>query len=749
MNTNKRKTLLATFVALFAAGATTQGAMAQTESATEQSKIDEIIVTASKRATSLQDTALSVSAISGADLNKLGVTSFDQIMNTIPGATLIEMGPGFSRLTFRGISTSSFASGNKTTATYIDEFPFSLGDSDIKLVDMAQVEVLKGPQGTLYGQSAMGGVMRYITNKPNFDTVEGGFDASTSSVADGDTGYQGNGYLNIRLSDNLALRTVLYQYDNPGFIDNIGTGTKNINKEEVTGGRLALRWGISDRAEFNLLYLNQTQRIGGGQADGFQAPTSTYTPVLSGAPTDLSPPDLDNPTFRSNIDPFQELDFEAINVKLDINFESFDLSIMAATKQQEKRFEWDASLFIGVYDDVTTTFKSDLSEFDTNTFEARLVSTGDGPIEWIAGVWYEKEEGDRPDSSVIRTPRTDLIVFGVPMVDGDLFFDRDIFDDSEELALYGEVGYRFTDKAKFTVGYRRANLKLDSGVLRADGVFDAFVAAGSAAIGDDESTEEDVDVYKFHFEYTFNEDMLGYAVASSGYRAGGFNRGGIRTPSSKYESDSLWNYEVGVRSSWLDNRLIVNTVAYYIDWTDIQLRAFALDALAQRIQNVGKASSLGLETEIRYQATESLQLSVNYGYIDATLDSDVETNGTILAEDGDRLPGSNKHNVSVFADWQMPITSELDIQANVSYSYVSSRRPDLANRNLSVSEAPSGDVVNLSAGLSHQNGVSVSLYANNLFDDRNIQVFSGLGTALEVASMNRPRTVGIRAGYKF
>jgi len=757
MNITTKKSLLATMVGLFAAtGAVQQASGQDGEAATAQGRIDEIIVTASKRATSLQETALSVSAISGKNLSKLGITNFDQILATIPGATVIEAGPGSSRVSYRGVATNNTVQGNggnDTTSTYIDEFPLAVGDQDIKLVDMAQIEVLKGPQGTLYGQSALGGVMRFITNKPTTEAIEGGMDITYEDVADGNTGYQGQGYINIPLSDNLAVRGVFYDYDSAGFIDNLGTGTKDINTNEVTGGRLALRWDISDRTAFNLLYLNQTSRIGGGQGVLDQSPTSTYTPVQNGLPTDTSPPDLDNPSYRSNIDGFLDKDFEALNLKFDISFDNFDLSLMGATKQREFFSEKDSAIWIGIYDDVTVALDRTRGEFEGDTFEGRLVSSGDGPLEWIAGVWYEKEDGggNVPWTIEMRTPRTDL-----PLVDGDILINRKTFQDKEELSVYGEVGYRITDQAKLTLGYRRSDLELNSGVLSATGPFDG---GALAAIGVDERTQEDINTYKIHFEYRFNDDILAYALASSGYRAGGFNRSGIGQVSSvsPYGTDTLWNYEVGVRSSWLENRLTANAVTYYIDWSDIQLRQWDPIAAVQKIQNAGEAENFGLETEIRYQVTDNLQLSANYAYIDASMAEDFidEQTDMVIAGKGDRLPGSSKNAFSLFVDWQRSLSSGLELLVNVNYRYTSSR-PNAFGVGVGLTSAfleeiPSTEVVNLSAGIKHDSGVTVSLFSNNLLDERSpaARLGVGVGADLEAITMNRPRTIGLRAGYQF
>jgi len=482
-----------------------------------------------------------------------------------------------------------------------------------------------------------------------------------------------------------------------------------------------------------------------------QTPSSTYTTVLDGPPTDLGDPDLDNPTYVSAFDGFEVRDFEVLNLKLDIEFDAFDLTIMGATKSRDEDRLLDIALWFGVYDDVSVFHTHFDRPFDTETFEARMVSTGDGPFEWIAGVWYENEEGFLNQHLTLQTTRTDL-----SWQDGDILWNRIVFDDTEETAAYGEVGYRFNDRAKLTLGYRQSNLKLDSGVISADGVIDGGFAG---AIGVDESTEEDIDTYKVNFEYRFNDDVLTYATASSGYRAGGWNRSGLLgvSEASQYDTDTLWNYEVGVRSSWLESRLIVNAVVYYIDWTDIQLRTFDTATLTPKIQNVGAAEIYGLETEIRYQATDYLLLSANYAYTDSRLSEDLLDHSTVppsvSAAKGARLPGSSDRSVSLLIDWRRPLTPSIDLQANATYIYMGSRASSLLINDTSTTggfgDVPSHEITNVAAGLAFDNGLTVSAFANNVFDARNIQVQLNLGTALEGRYMNRPRTVGVRVDYSF
>lgn len=754
---NSKKAMLASVVSFFV-GPGAPGVLAQaSENSIEDNldfSIEEVVVTATKRSTSLQDTAMSVSAISSERLEAFKIRSFDQILATVPGASVVEAGPGASRVQFRGISTNSFQGGNSATATYIDEFPMSArgatvrgGGVDVKLIDMAQVEALKGPQGTLYGQSALSGVIRYITNKPNSEGIEGGIDYSYESVEGGDTGYHATGFLNIPLNERLAARIVLYDFDSAGFIDNLGTGTRDVNNEEVTGGRIALHWDVSDRIDVNLLYLNQEATLGGGLGGGGYYAFSTYTQSDSTSVV-LTPPSLSDPAIVSNTDPYTDSSIDALNLSLNVSFDQFDLAVLGSSKTQEQDIRRDVSYFFSLYDGQSVTGDADRSNVDQTSFEVRLVSNSESKFDWIVGAWYENVDNDSDRVLVLETPRTDL-----PFTDGTVWMDRDVTEELEEISAYGEIGYAFTDKLKTTVGYRRTDLTIDQSVSRANGVLDSGL---DAALGVDEQTKEDINTYKFNLEYRIAENILSYAQMSSGYRAGGYNRGGFGTAGSPYGTDDLWNYELGFRTSWLEDRIIANFVGYYIDWDDMQLRSWDNDAAQVTIQNVGKATVRGLESEFQFQISTNLSVALNYAYIDAELaedffDSNPSVN-MITAEKGDRLPGSSKHNVSIFLDWRSSITDEMDLLANLSYRYNSDRVSNLGNFSDNslggFGKIPSAYVADLVIGIEHFDGISVSLFANNLTDERNTQYEALLGP-LELLALNRPRTTGVRLAYRF
>jgi len=227
----------------------------------EAYSVASVMVTATRRETDIQSTAASISAITGARLEQQGKLDVTQFIDAIPGVTSVSVGVGVNRIIFRNIAVSTQEAGNSTSATYFDDFPISAswgrGIPDIRMVDMERVEVIKGPQGTLFGRSAMGGIVRYISNKPTNTSLKAGFNTYTSSTVDGGFNYGGHGYLNLPLARNLSVRAVAYTYQNSGFIDNIELDKQDVNNEETWGGRFALLWDMSKAFSLSATYLKQ------------------------------------------------------------------------------------------------------------------------------------------------------------------------------------------------------------------------------------------------------------------------------------------------------------------------------------------------------------------------------------------------------------------------------------------------------------------------------------------------------------
>ena len=742
MNITTKKGLLASLVGVFAATGGVGSAIAQGgEAATRQSAIDEIVVTATKRETSLQDTAMSLSVVTGEDLQNRGFTNPGEFINTIPGLAVTTQQPGVLRINMRGVSTSNVNVGRNTTAVYIDEFPLSEAARDIRLIDVERVEVLKGPQGTLYGQSSMGGTIRYITNKPSDEGFSGDINSYVSSYGDSDgLNYGLNGHINMPLTDNLTLRAVAYRFDNDGYVDYKGAfPEEDGNKEETNGGRLALKWDISDSVALNYMYLNQ--RVDSGEARISE--TFDLTPT---GPVVLQAPDFDN--FSDQNGNGILVTDEVHNLKLDIGFETFDLAVLASKKEFFFQRLSQQGSYLNFTDNQQAFQLSSIRTNDTN-FEIRLTSQSDGSefFSWIAGIWYNDSEKELLD--LVYHAGDDASFFGLfDVSEGFVYRDAVEKEFNKELAIYGEVAMHLTEQATLTLGYRRADVEVDRESLRSDGPLGTAVAA---QIGLDQYAQEDVDTYKVNFEYTLSDDILLYALAASGYRAGGFNVANLHTAGvvPPYESDSLWNYEIGARTSWLDNRLIANAVVYLIDWEDMQLTKQIIDenGFTNATDNIGKARVEGLELEVDYRLSEYLSFGVNYAYTDTTLEEDVPGENAFK---GDRLPGSAKHVHSLFIDYVRPITDEMDVDVRFTQRYIGDRVTVLGGGEAAqkASITPSYDTTDLKVGVRHANGIEASLFANNIFN--NIGITWREATPLyERLRITSPRVVGLNVGYKF
>ncbi len=721
--------------------------------------IEEMVVTATKRETSLQSTAMSISALLGSEMEERGDVSLADIAESVPGITLQEYGPGERYVTFRGISASSTAFNNSTATTaFLGDVPFTgqtFGPGDIRLVDMARVELLKGPQGTLFGKSAVGGALRYIPNDPTTEDVEAGYQIYSSSTADSDdTNWGGHGYLNLPVSDVLALRGVFYKYDNAGFIDNLGTNTKDVNTEDTVGGRLAMRWNVTDRTDLDVLYFTHKTTALGGQNAGIQSIASVYSPTPHDAsapfalPDNVMDPDVNNPSYYTNFNAISTNRYEGVQVKLGTDFDLLRLDLIAGYQKRRWISESDVINYLWVFDGSTTAIQRHDRKVTGQTLELRLTSNSDTAVDWIVGLWYENEKMDGDTLGYVRDSLNPLVFGTVLWDEGHRFFDYTLDSSLTEIAGFAELGLQLSDQLRISGGLRYSSLKRDTDILTASGSLDGTT---NSLIGVDQSSRETPDTYRATIEYTVSDDLFLYALVSSGYRIGGFNSGNAINgiPPSTYTSDSVWNYEGGVKMTWLDGRATTNATVYYIDWSDMQLTVIEKGIIAGT-RNVGNAEVSGLEFESRFDVTEHLTLSANYSYIDAKFAEaylrDPTDPETLQARKGQRLPGSAKQSFSVLADWVYPAFTWGDMLVGADYRYIGDRVSEIGTN---PSLLPSYQLVNARIGVSIHDGPNVTLFADNLFDERTLQSTEiGVGP-LKSFVVNRPRVIGLRLTQKF
>lgn len=697
------------------------------------------VVTATRRETSLQTAAMSITAFDGAEFEKNGYNNIGQFIDAVPGVMALAGSPGKTTIIIRNISTSNQETGSATTATYFDDFPTGRLGSGIRLVDLDRVEVLKGPQGTLFGRSAMSGIVRYISNKPNTETVSGGVNFYTSKTTDGGSNVGGHGYLNLPITDDLAVRFVGYDYQNSGFIDNVELGQEDYNEEDTVGGRVAVRWDVSDTFSLDLTYLQQ-------EVDG--APntvTTTYDPGDLAVSSDEGPVIPFDVEARTNIAGRTEEDNreqDVVNLKLENDFDSFTATLLATKAGSKSEIIYDGRawfpFFPLTFGNLETTGNN---EQDTELLEFRLVSNFDNAIDWITGVYYENTKTQIDGTVHYFGPD-----FVFPVVDGTKLLDGITQEYNKEKAVYGELGFNLSAKDKLIIGYRRSDIEFGTKLTQGAGPFDDNTLLGQAFV-----TQQDVDTYKLSFEHNFSDNIFGFATATSGYRRGGINPATPQEPvTTYYDTDELWNYELGLKTTLMDGRIIANVSAYLIDYTDIQLTIQDPINFSRSTQNVGKAEVTGIEMNLAYQLNEYVKLSLNGSLSIPELKEviPVPVGAPIEGNKGDRLPGSPTKNFTLAASWHKPLTDGFELFGSVSYKYVGQRWNDFESVAY-VENLPSYNIVDFRVGVDAGNGYSVSLFAHNLTDEAAVYIIDKRGTMTEAVATNRPRTMGVNFTYNF
>ena len=721
--------------------------------------LGEVIITSTRRTTNVQETAASVTAISGLQLKGLGKVNVTDFIDAVPGVTSQSSGAGRNRIIFRNVATSTQEAGSPMSATYVDEFSvtpiFSAGPTDIRLVDMERVEVLKGPQGTLFGRSAMSGIVRYITNKPNTKGVAAGFDTYVSSTTDGGFNYGGDAFLNLPITENLAVRAVGYTYQNSGFIDNVELNLPDFNDENTFGGRIALQYDPSDKFSVGLTYVNQSIK------SAFNWVTTTRDPGsldIAGDEGPEIPFDINARTQVAGAENKVELKQQFLNLNLNYDFNNFTATLLATKSKVEDAFYFDQREFVGVT-------SGSVADFDTggieksDLFELRLVSSKKGFIDWIAGAYYEDSENNGGQFIEYLGPDGNLLFGFMPLFEGmEPAIDSEQKATSHEEAFYGELGFNFSPKTRLLLGYRNSNVEYGNLSKKADGFFLAFSGA-NLLVDQPFDTKENVSTYKLSLEQKFNEDIFGYALASSGYRRGGFNTPTALTPFSTFNSDKLWNYEVGLKTTWLNGRLIANISGYIIDYNDIQLAVQDPVTFVRITQNVGKAQIKGVEFNTQYMLNDNWRFGFSGALSNPELKEDIpptiiDPNGNpndpnnliYTGRKGDKLPGSATENFSLSANYNKLLKDDLTLYGSVFYRYVGDRLNDF-NLDLDV-KLPSYSLTDLRIGVS-TNKWKAALFADNLFDKAIIYSIDRQGPTFESVPTNRPRTIGLNFSYNF
>jgi outer membrane receptor protein involved in Fe transport len=703
--------------------------------------LEEVVVTAQKREERLQEVPLSISAYNTKQLERMGVEEFADYARMVPGLAFTNGGPGVQEFYIRGISSTA---GNPTTQFYIDETPQSASNAgasqirgaDPRVFDMERLEVLRGPQGTLYGSSSMGGTIRVITNRPRADRFESKVESTVSTTASGGESLAFNGMLNLPLiEDRFALRLVGMYRDEGGFIDRnprLATGSPQLpdplggeftaakqdqDEEEMRGGRITAKYDVTDRLDVtatvfwqDVLLKNQhtidANRGGRLERGGL-----------------LDEPRRDEFTQSS----------------LTINYDLGSAQLVSATSYLDRYVaeRTDYSYLAARLGSTATAANERTNPFDVLTQEVRISSRGDSWFNYTFGAFYLKQDGG--ENQTVRAPGFTAQT-GIPTT-SDVLFDENTRSDEKQQAVFGQISARFLERFEAVVGARWFEAEVGYTSWK-DGPLNGGHTVVSGTAKDSGMTP------KVGLNFNIDDERMVFASASKGFRIGRPNlyvppgpcgaelaAMGFASIPTSVDADSLWQYELGAKTEWLDDRLQVNAGVYYIDWQDIP-QQIPLNCGFSIALNVGKASSRGAELELKTKLSERFEVGVVGSYTDAQLDKDAPDLG---GHRGDRLQNVPEYMFAANAQYSFPILGDKEgyIRADYSYSGDSYQDFNFASNNF---RRPSYQLANLRVGVSNEIW-EAAIFVENVFHE--VAIWNIVRYDTFEHSINRPRTVGL------
>jgi len=716
--------------------AATQEDQPAPDSTTEKPAFAETItVTANKREEDVRKVAASVSVVDEDQLSSLGAKQLTDFADYVPGLNVTSSGtPGQTTITLRGIAPIS---SGATVATYVGEAP--LGSSgiyqratifalDLLPDDVERVEVLRGPQGTLYGAGAMGGLLKYVPRDPDLATRHFHVSGALSDIESGDNGGTFAVSANLPAAGNsFGVRASYARNELPGYVDNSVDGRKNINEGTQESGRVAMLWQASDSVRFKLDLMRQ-------QID------SDNNALVALDPGTLRPLHGDLVNEVSVDEPFKK-DLDLYMATLDWNVGWGTLTSASAYSDATTDQRQDATVLVGSIP-LAIGLPPGLAYFDLSlglskfTQELRLTSNAKGRYDWQLGGFYSHEHAN--NRQVIRV--TDTSGNSVPVVDP--LADLALPSNYEETAAFGNGTYRFSERFELDMGARLSRNKQDFAQ-----VVDAGVLLGLALGTTPGGSDETVFTWSLGPRFHLTPDAMVYARIATGYQPGGPNVALPGVPPS-VDASRLTSYEVGLKSETSDHRWLFDLSGYDIQWSDVQVIAAA--GATTFAVNGGKASSQGVELSTAWRPTDNLRIGLNGAYTDATLSNDV---ASPPGEDGDHLPYIPKLSYSVMADYYFPLGSSWSTHFGGGYRWIDDRKSSFDSDPTALTLDSYG-ACDLSADVFNERW-TVRLFARNVTDKRAYQTMTAVDNLIlrqphhVSASPIDPRTLGIQLGLSF
>jgi iron complex outermembrane receptor protein len=774
-------------------------ALAIASQAGAQSVLGEITVTARKRAESLLDVPFAISARSEEALRNAGASNIEDVARNVAGFTVQNLGPGQSQVALRGVSSGKtdrdLPGVKEQVGVYFDESVISLSlfTPDLELYDLNRVEVLRGPQGTLFGSGSLSGTIRYISNEPDAAGTYGDVELTGSSIDGGGTGGNLRGMVNVGLTDTAALRLVGYYSDLPGFIDAVQPGgsiRSDVNSGTRYGFRAALRLEPSDNLVITPRVIYQDIDMDGyNRTDVWNILANPYTT------TEPAVTLSDRQQYTQLTEKFED-QFLLADLTIEAGFGSHTLTSISSYTDRDILVLRDATQLTGsvTYDLGGTGAQVRLSsplydqtKVEMFTQELRLASDYTGRWQWVAGAFYSDIE--RHYGQQLPTPGYDDLVqlllcdppgsdcglrstdLGTPV--DDMPFYSDIPYDFRQFALFAEFNFELSERASATVGGRYYDFKEERNLVFGGLFSDPSIGPGSA--------KSDGFLPRVLLSYDVNDNMQVNAQVSRGFRLGGINDPLNLTLCTdedeetfggrdSFDDEKLTNYELGAKIGFADGRAQLNISVYHADIDDLQVPVVAGSCSSRIVFNVPSAHATGVEFELAAQPTERFDFGVSATLVSSKLDSTITSTSSagvtsIVAaiEDGNRMPSVPKVQVAANATYRWPVSAALEAYVTASYQHTGDRYTQVADQASGFGTfairgygsptitsftfdplLPSYDIANVRVGV----GTDVweaALFVNNLTDESaRLGLDQERGRVARVGFLtNQPRTFGL------
>lgn len=745
--------------------------------------LEEIIVTATRRAQSVQDIPYNISAYSADQLEKNRVDDIVDIARFVPGMNIGDKGlrdssaTYTSTLTIRGVNVETTSAVDfmhlsvPTVSMYVDDTPLFFG---LQFNDLERVEVLRGPQGTLYGSGSLGGTIRFIHNKPDASEFDAKVNISGSNTKESGDGvnYNFDGMINLPLGDNMAFRASagfrreagvvdaprLFVTDSAGVpiladpSDPTGSAPvtfskNNVDDAEVYFVRAALQYEQPDWLTARFTYHHQETDTDGRMAS---SPLFPGFDQYEAAIQKLEPSE-------------QSTDLFSLDIEVDVGFATFT----SATSYYENDTYTanDATAFYktalagGYYAGIPRIHVAGDFWTDEEAWiqEARLVSSTEGFVDWTLGLFYSDQQlsfFDNEEALGISTA-----VSGAPGLIDERLFVIDRSWDFTDMAIFGEITLNLSDAWQVTGGVRGFHQKFTTQqlfLLPFCGAYcsnDEIDPLGST-LGDPTTDKETDVLFKANTSYDITEEHTAYFTFSQGFRRGGANSlptGGLFAEDPallSYKPDEVNNYEVGVKGKVFDS-WSYTAAAFWVQWKDAQLFTTSPNAFADMSINANDARTRGIELEIAGQATDSLDVFLGYAFIDAELTEDLDFAGKVGFK-GDRLPGSPKHNLVLGGDYRYDLAGDMSLVFHVDGVYTSGRLVALNDLDIRYRELDGFWLWDAELRLEAEQW-QASFFVDNVFDEFGVTAGQSVRRNGLAAFdwFARPRTMGINVSYNF